>query len=69
MPTTLVSTNAAGPSIERSTCDSAAKLTMARGRCSREQPADQRAVADVAPHEHVTRVVATVASEFARLPA
>ena len=40
VPTTLVSMNAAGPWIDRSTCVSAAKLTTARGRCWREQLAD-----------------------------
>ncbi len=49
---------AAGPSIERSTCDSAAKLTTASDRVLGEQPGAQRAVADVALHEDVVRMAA-----------
>ena len=54
----LVWMKSSGPSMERSTCDSAAKLTTARGLVLGEQPGDQVDVADVALDEEVARVAA-----------
>ena len=68
MPTTLVWTNSAGPSMERSTWDSAAKLTMRRGPVLGEEARRQRSIADVAVHEDVSRIVRSDA-RFSRLPA
>ena len=49
--------NGRGPSIERSTWDSAAKFSTAAGRCSANTPRHRRGVADVALHEHDARIV------------
>jgi hypothetical protein len=38
---------------------------MARGRCVRQQPVDQRAVADVAMHEDVARIAVERGEVFA----
>ena len=56
MPTMLVWTKSAGPWIERSTWLSAAKLTMARGRCRSSNRATVFAVGDIAAHEDVPRL-------------
>ena len=55
------STKARGPSIERSTWVSAAKFTMAVGRCARERRGDGGAVGDVGLDEREARVAGHVA--------
>jgi hypothetical protein len=65
VPTILVWMKSSGPWIERSTCDSAAKLMIARGWCGRQQAARQVAVADVAVHEEVPRVTGQRGEVFA----
>ncbi len=56
MPTTLVWMNTAGPWIERSTWLSAAKCTIARGRCLANSGFHQLGIGDVALHEVMSRV-------------
>ena len=53
MPTTLVWTNSAGRSIERSTWDSEAQFTTAVGLVLGQQPVHQCPVADIALDEDV----------------
>ena len=54
----MVRTNAAGPWMERSTCDSAAKWTTAPRTVLGEQAIHERPVADVAAREEVAGVAA-----------
>ncbi len=53
----LVSMNGRGPSIERSTCVSAARLSTAVGRCAANTLATAHGIGDVGLHERHARVV------------
>jgi hypothetical protein len=57
---TFVWMNGSGESMERSTCDSAAKLTIGVDRVVGEELRDERGVADVAVGENVARVAGEV---------
>ena len=52
--------NCSGSKIERSTCDSAAKLTMRRYRASHERSLDGVRIADVAAQERIARIVCDI---------
>ena len=60
MPSACVETNASGSAIERSTCVSAAKLTIASGEPASIARGDRLAVLDRAAHEAKARLVEQV---------
>ena len=69
VPLKLVRTTGSGERMLRSTCDSAAKCTMASGRSSATSALTSAGVADIAVHEAVARRCHRRCARFSRFPA